>query len=63
MNLTFKLGSSLENLNNVLKEEGTLYFLSGLNELYIDINDTTRLKVVDTDALILDIESSITLEI
>lgn len=59
MNLQFKQGTSLENLQQVTKDPGTIYLLKGLNEMFVDVSNSSRIKVTDTNAIRFDIEDFI----
>lgn len=63
MNVQFKKGHTIESLNNQNFNPGTFYFVSDTKELYFDLNETERIKIIDTDLPIFCVEDTITLEI
>lgn len=63
MNVQFKKGNTLEDLNNQDLNPGTFYFVANEKELYFDLSETERIKIVDTDLPIFQVENTITLEI
>lgn len=59
MNLQFKQGTSLESLQQATKDPGTIYLLKGLNEMFVDVSNSSRIKVTDTNAIRFDVEDFI----
>lgn len=60
-NLIFKMGKNKENLMNVPIQNGAIYLVQALNELYVDMKNQ-RYKITDTAGLHFDIIESISFQ-